>query len=63
MKNFNFEDEAAIDRAVANSNVVINLVGPRKGVKKLADAEYINIELSKKIARACARNSNVVRYI
>lgn len=63
MKHFNFEDEENIDRAIANSNVVINLIGPRKGVKKLGDAEYINIELSKKIARACARNPDVIRYI
>lgn len=63
MKHFNFEDEAMLDRAIENSNVVINLVGPRKGVKKLADAEYINIELSKKIAKACARNPGVVRLI
>lgn len=63
MKHFNFEDEAMLDRAIENSNVVINLVGPRKGVKKLADAEYINIELSKKIAKACAKNPGVVRLI
>jgi len=63
MKHFNFEDEAMIDRAVANSNVVINLIGPRKGVKKLGDAEYINIELSKKIAKACAKNPEVIRLI
>lgn len=50
MKHFNFEDDAMIDRAIANSNVVINLVGPRKGVKKLSEAEYINIDLSKRIA-------------
>jgi len=56
MKHFNFDDEAMLDRSIANSNVVINLVGPRKGVKKLAEAEYINIDISKKIAAACARN-------
>lgn len=39
-----------IERAISNSNVVINLIGPRKGIKKLGDAEYINIELSKRIA-------------
>lgn len=63
MKHFNFEDEAMLDRSIANANVVINLVGPRKGVKKLSDAEYCNIEISKKIAKACARNPGVVRYI
>lgn len=63
MKHFNFEDEAMIDRAIANSNVVINLIGPRKGIKKLGDAEYINIELSKKIAKACAKNPEVIRLI
>jgi len=63
MKHFNFEDDAMIDRAIANSNVVINLIGPRKGIKKLGDAEYINIELSKKIAKACAKNPEVIRLI
>lgn len=63
MKHFNFEDEDMLERSIANSNVVINLVGPRKGVKKLKDAEYINIDLSKKIAKACAKNPNVIRYI
>jgi NADH dehydrogenase (ubiquinone) 1 alpha subcomplex subunit 9 len=52
-----------LDRSIENANVVINLVGPRKGVKKLSDAEYCNIEISKKIAKACARNPGVVRYI
>lgn len=56
MKHFDYDNEEMIDRAIANSNVVINLVGPRKGVKKLSDAEYINIDISKKIAKACARN-------
>jgi len=63
MKHFNFDNDELVDRAVANSNVVINLVGPRKGVKRLADAEYINIDISKKIAKACARNPDVIRYI
>ena len=30
----NFENEEMIDRAIKNSNVVINLLGPRKCVKK-----------------------------
>jgi uncharacterized protein YbjT (DUF2867 family) len=29
----NFDDPKMLDRVIANSNVVINLVGPRLGVK------------------------------
>jgi hypothetical protein len=64
-----FDDPKMLDRVVENSNVVINLIGninyllimigPRPKVKAREDFEYINIELSKRIADACARNSEV----
>ena len=38
------------DRVMKNSNVVINLVGPRLKVKKREEFDYINIEISKRIA-------------
>jgi hypothetical protein len=38
------------DRVVKNSNVVINLVGPRLKVKARDEFDYINIEISKRIA-------------
>lgn len=52
-----------IDWTIKNSNVVINLLGPRANLKKRADFEYINIEVAKRIAEACAKNPNVIRLI
>jgi NADH dehydrogenase (ubiquinone) 1 alpha subcomplex subunit 9 len=45
------------------SNVVINLLGPRRNCKDRNEFEYINIEVPKRIARACAKNPNVLRFI
>ncbi len=59
----NFENEEMLDKVIKNSNVVINLVGPRKKVKYLKDAEYVNIDISTKIAKAVARNPGVKRFI
>lgn len=33
VRHMNFDDPKMLDRVIANSNVVINLVGPRLGVK------------------------------
>ncbi|EGR31413.1 ndufa9 protein, putative [Ichthyophthirius multifiliis] len=63
MKHFNFDDDKMYDAAIRNSNVVINLVGSRLQVKDLKQAAYANIHIAKKIAEACARNSNVRRLI
>lgn len=60
-----------MDRVIKNSNVVINMVGPRKWVKDQSLMEEINIDHSRRIAKvivyfklkACARNPNVVRLI
>lgn len=38
------------DRVIKNSNVVINLVGPRLSTKSREEFDYINIEISKRIA-------------
>ncbi len=51
----NLRDEKLIDKLVENSNVVINLCGPRKKIKHRADFEFINIEVAQRIAKACAR--------
>jgi NADH dehydrogenase (ubiquinone) 1 alpha subcomplex subunit 9 len=48
-------DEKLIERLVENSNVVINLAGPRKKVKHRKDFEFINIEVAERIAKACAK--------
>lgn len=47
---------------VMNSNVVINLLGPRHKVKKLEDFEFINIEVPERIAKACAKHG-IHRFI
>ena len=38
-----------------NSNVAINLLGPRHKMKKQEDFEFINIEIPERIAKACAK--------
>lgn len=52
----NYKDEKQIDKMIKNSNVVINLLGPRHKLKKREDFEFINIEVAQRIAKACARN-------
>ena len=47
---------------VSNSNVVINLLGPRKKVKKMEDFEFINMEVAERIAHACQKKG-VLRLI
>lgn len=46
VKHFDFDDPDMYDRVVKNSNVVINLVGPRLKVKDRAEFEYINIKIA-----------------
>lgn len=50
VKHFDFDDPKMYDRVIKNSNVVINLVGPRHSVKSREEFDYINIEISKRIA-------------
>jgi len=45
-----------IERMVKNSNVVVNLLGPRKKIKNRADFEFINIEVPERIAHACKKH-------
>ncbi len=59
----NFDDPKMLDRVIANSNVVINLVGPRLGVKTTEQAEMINVKYARNIAKAVKRNKNILRYI
>lgn len=58
-----FEDDKMLDRCIANSNVVINLVGPRKNIRKIQDYEYANVTIPTKIAEAVKRNPNITRFI
>ena len=52
----NYKDQNQIERMVRNSNVVINLLGPRQKVKKVEDYQFINIEVPERIAKACAKH-------
>jgi NADH dehydrogenase (ubiquinone) 1 alpha subcomplex subunit 9 len=58
-----FNNKEMIDWTIKNSNVVINLVGPRPELKNRKDFEFINVEVAKRIAQACAKNEGVVRLI
>jgi hypothetical protein len=40
-----------LDKVIKNSNVVINLVGPRRRVKDIIEAEYINVDIAMRIAK------------
>lgn len=58
-----YKDPNIIDRLIANNNVVISLVGANQYLK---DDDLIyegNVTIPKRIAEACARSSDVVRFI
>lgn len=63
VRHMNFEDLRMIDRVIANSNVVINLIGPRSNIKNRKDYEYVNTVIPERIAAACRRNPGVLRLI
>lgn len=63
VKHMNFDDTKMLDRVIANSNVVINLVGPRRNIRRFKDYEYVNVEIPRRIAAACQRNPNILRMI
>lgn len=63
VRNMNFDDTKMIDRVIANSNVVINLIGARRNIKLREDYERANITLAKRIAQACRKNPGVLRLI
>jgi len=54
-RDMNFKDQAMIERMINNSNVVINLVGPRKYLKRREEFDYVNIEIPERIAHACKK--------
>ena len=55
-------DQRFIEDMVKNSNVVINLVGPRFYLKKKQDFEFVNIDIAERIAKAC-KKQGVMRLI
>jgi NADH dehydrogenase (ubiquinone) 1 alpha subcomplex subunit 9 len=58
-----FKDETIIDKLIDGSNVVINLIGGNKYMKNYDLIYEGNVTLPKRIAEACARNSDVLRLI
>lgn len=63
VRQMNFNDERMVERMVSNSNVAINLCGPRKRIKDRKDFEEVNINVPRRIARACRNNPNIIRMI
>jgi NADH dehydrogenase (ubiquinone) 1 alpha subcomplex subunit 9 len=63
VRAMDFDDPKMIDRVIMNSNVVVNLVGPRKTIKHRKDFEYANVEIPRRIAEACKRNPGVIRLM
>ena len=47
---------------VKNSNVVINLLGPRKYAKNRDDFDFVNVDLAERIAKAC-KKKGVMRLV
>lgn len=41
--SMNYKDQKQLEKMVMNSNVAINLLGPRHKIKKIEDFEFINI--------------------
>lgn len=62
MYNMNYHDPNAVARSLAKSNIVVNLIGPSKKVKKLADFEEANINVPQKLARE-ARKRGIKKFI
>lgn len=50
IRDMEYDNKEMIDWTMQNSNVVVNLLGPRFNVKKRSDFEYINIEVPKRLA-------------
>lgn len=63
IKEMDFDDHNMLDVVIKNSNVVINLCGPKRWAKDYEDIEDANVVTARNIAKACARNPNVKRLI
>jgi NADH dehydrogenase (ubiquinone) 1 alpha subcomplex subunit 9 len=63
VREMNFKNPKMIERVMSTSNVAINLVGPKRRYTSMADHEWVNIEIPKRIARACRENPNILRMI
>lgn len=63
VREMNFKNPKMIERVISTSNVVINLVGPKHRYKTKEDFEWVNVEIPRRIARACKQNPGIVRMI
>jgi len=59
---FDFSKDEAIERAIADSNVVINLIGTNDGYNDNETHHHANVTLARKIAKI-AKKKDVIRYI
>lgn len=62
MYNMDFNDPNAIARSMAKSNVVVNLIGPSRRLRKQKDFEEVNIDIPQKLARE-ARKRGIKKFI
>ena len=58
-----FKDPNIIEKLIENSNVVINLIGGNQYIKNYDLIYEGNVTIPKRIAEACARNSDILRLI
>jgi len=63
VREMNFKNPKMIERVMSTSNVVINLVGPKRRYTSKEDFEWTNIEIPRRIARAARQNPNIKRMI
>lgn len=63
VQHMDFNDPNMLDWVMKDSNVVINLCGPRNRVKDYEEAREANYLTAVNVAKACARNKNILRYI
>lgn len=63
VRNMNFNDFKMVQRVMSNSNVVVNMCGPRRKIKHKKDFEEVNINVARKVARAARLNPEVLRLI
>ena len=59
----NYSDPNIIEKLIENSNVVVNLIGANQYHKNYDLIYEGNVTIPKRIAEACAKNSDVLRLI
>ena len=62
LKDFNVFDDKQVERAVARSNVVINLLGMDKETMNF-NFQDVHIEAARKVATAASKSGVLERYL